>query len=302
VKEDKKGLRGHTVLPQKKRHILTLEDTDSTRESQGNGVNNVILRTACNLTIKTLPFDMEKLRFSVIGMGKVGTALTQALKKAGYRYMKSPSQTTELLIFAVPDSKITELARKISKLPLNWSKLTVLHTAGVLSAQALSPLARRGAGIAAFHPFQTFPQKNKVTLSKISYGIDGNRKGVRIAKKLAKDLGGHALLIPPEKRSLYHAAAVMSSGMIAANLIFAEHLLSIVGLSKKQIKKAIYPIAEETISNAKQLGVSKAVTGPAVRKDKRILEKHFKALQKNAPELARVYREMTKTVQTLTVK
>lgn len=176
-------------------------------------------------------------------------------------------------------------------MPLNWKRVTVIHTSGIHDSGVLEPLQKLGAGVAAWHPYQTFPKsaKEAARLAGVTFGIDGNPRGVRAAFKLARELGGKPVKIPPEKRILYHVSAVFASGFVAGNLTAAETILRKVGLSDKRAREAILSIARETLDNCQRLGPQAAETGPAVRGDIETVKKHAAALKKTLPELARRY-------------
>ncbi len=161
-------------------------------------------------------------RLSIIGAGTVGTTLGTALSAAGHRVVSVVSRTgshglalakqvrcervstsvadlapeTEALLIAVPDAAVNEVARAAASVKsLAFRKLFVVHTSGVHGADALAPLRRKGAAVAAFHPVQTFPRQlsasqMRARLRGICYGIDGDALSLRKAEDLAAALDG----------------------------------------------------------------------------------------------------------------
>jgi len=258
---------------------------------------------------------MMTTRFSLIGPGAVGSALARALVASGYRIEtvvgEAPSvgrklardlgarwtvelgqiqADTGIILIAVPDSEVEKVARKLSRQDLPWRRIAVLHTAGVLGLEPLKPLERKGAGVGACHPFQTFPRRGRTPLlAGVTFGVDGNARGLRAARKIARDLGGKPLQISGQQRVLYHLAAVLACGFVSANLLMAQRVLCALGISEGRAREAILPIASGTISNIKELGVRAAMTGPAVRGDRTTIRKHLAELRKLDPELAKVY-------------
>lgn len=265
---------------------------------------------------------MSKLNFTLIGPGAVGRALTRALVKADYRLLTvigldtaqdrrfaralgvkwsdSLSQLpaeTGLIIAAVPDSQLRKVAAGLARQKLPWKKIAVLHTAGALGAEVFTRLEGLGAGVGACHPFMTFPPKGRPPrLEGVTFGIDGNAAGLRAAQRLVRSLHGKPLEVSGQQRVLYHLAAVLACGMVAANLLMAQQVLSSLGMSEKRALEAIIPISAGTINNIKELGVRAAMTGPAVRGDTTTIRRHLQQLQKLDPELAKVYREISKWV------
>ena len=56
-----------------------------------------------------------------------------------------------------------------------------------------------------------------------------------------------------------------------------------------------FPLLQETVSKAMDIGPEKSQTGPAVRKDQNIIEKHLELLS-FSPELKQMYREITLSI------
>ncbi|HEY3295242.1 MAG TPA: Rossmann-like and DUF2520 domain-containing protein [bacterium] len=253
---------------------------------------------------------------TIIGLGAVGSGLSRALCAAGCRQLtlvsrgrageqrlskalkvrhlrktKQLQQEHGVIILAVKEGQLALLAEELARLPLPWPKLAVLHTAGSIGAEVLQPLASLGAGIAAWHPYQTFPRRAQtVTLAGVTFGTDGNRKGILAANKLTRLLGGKPLKVSGEDRVLYHLSAVLACGFVAADLHMAVDVLKRTGVPEARALQAVLPIARETLSQVAALGPAAAQTGPAVRGDKATIQKHLRALRDTDPELMKVYK------------
>ena len=204
---------------------------------------------------------------TIIGLGAVGSQLARAIRKAGFRQLtvigkgrageqrltralqvryhggiKELQQEQGVIILAVREAQIATITRDLSRLPLKWQKLCVLHTAGSVGAEILNPLAALGAGIAAWHPYQTFPKKAKaVTLGGVTFGVGGNRRGIVAANRLSRALGGIPLRVSDEDRILYHLSAVLACGFVAADLDMAIEVLKKIGISDKRAFRPFCP-------------------------------------------------------------
>ncbi len=262
---------------------------------------------------------MRKLRFATVGLGAVGSALTSALCKAGYRPVllvgrerkrdrELAKQAKAALVYEIPDSidnidfilvtiptaKLAEYAAELAKRDLPCDGVTFIHAAGPYGIAPFKPLAERGAGVAGMHPYQTFPKRQRATtLDGITYGITGDRRGAALARRIARDLGGRPVTIKEEDRVLYHLSAVVACGFTAANLEMADSILAQIGLARTSRERATRAIAEETIRNVTTLGTRAAMTGPAARGDIRGVERHVRALKQRMPELAELYQAMS---------
>lgn len=199
-----------------------------------------------------------------------------------------------IILLTVPTLGLQNAAHELAKLALPWRKITVLHTSGSLSAEVLEPLRKLGAGVAACHPFQTFPKRAKqVTLDGILWGLDGNTRGLKAARTLVKALGGKPVRMPGPKRLAYHASAVMACTFIGADLDMSRRTLMALGLKDSEAQAAALAIAEETIKQIRELGIESALTGPAIRGDRALIERHTKALHKLDPGIADAYKVLS---------
>jgi predicted short-subunit dehydrogenase-like oxidoreductase (DUF2520 family) len=265
-------------------------------------------------------WTMRKLRFATVGLGAVGSALTPALAEAGHRplflvgrgrkreqqlarrlktrllrSLPNDIENIDFILVTIPTATLAAYAGKLATRDLPWKKLVFVHAAGPLGIEPFAPLAKLGAGVAAMHPYQTFPKRQRsVTLDGVIYGVTGDRRGARLARRIARELGGQPVMIKEADRVLYHLSAVVACGFTAANLEIAGSILAGLGIAKTSRERATRAIAEETIRNVKALGTRAAMTGPAARGDVNGVRRHLRELQKRRPELADCYEEMSR--------
>jgi predicted short-subunit dehydrogenase-like oxidoreductase (DUF2520 family) len=258
---------------------------------------------------------------ALIGRGRPGErTLARALKARYLPDLHGLRQDRGFIIICVKDNQIATIARHLARLKLDWKRITTLHTSGVWGSDMLKPLAFKGAAVAAWHPFMTFPKTSARRAGSVEYqfrragsgdsssrragsptlpesalfrgvtfGVSGEPRAVRAANRLTRSLGGRPLRLREEDRVLYHLSAVLACGFVAANLDMAVRVLKKIGLSEKRALETVLPIASQTLKNVTALGTSRALTGPAVRGDHETIRKHLRALRKLDPELARLY-------------
>jgi predicted short-subunit dehydrogenase-like oxidoreductase (DUF2520 family) len=275
------------------------------------------------------PQRMTKL--AIVGAGKVGTVLGHVLLENGVKIVAVISRTrrsaataaktlrcknfsdsfsaipedVNLILIATPHESVERVAGEIALLTnLSFRKLVVCHTSGMLTARALAPLEKKGATVFSFHPLQTFPRDfpvRKVIPSArgIYYGIDGTKKALHIAKRLARLLQGHALHIPPSKRAFYHATCVVASNHLTAMLGVVETMSAQFGLSEHRFFEVFQPILFSTLRNTKLSSPRKALTGPVARGGIQTVTDHFAAVKKFNPGLLPYFG--TLTLQTVTL-
>jgi predicted short-subunit dehydrogenase-like oxidoreductase (DUF2520 family) len=123
------------------------------------------------------------------------------------------------------------------------------------------------------------PENGSERLRGAYYCVEGDEKALQIARELVKDLGGNSFSIPPEKKALYHAAAVMSSGHVTALFDIALEMFALCGLSNSQATEILLPLLQSTVSNLEDSTPAMALTGTFARGDLRTAGEHIDALQ-----------------------
>jgi predicted short-subunit dehydrogenase-like oxidoreductase (DUF2520 family) len=259
----------------------------------------------------------KKLQIAIIGAGKVGSVLGKILAqrehtitavisrsvrsaRAAGRFLRCPVASTALrdipsgtgiVFIATPHDAIVGVARALSRLDhLDFRHLSACHTSGIHTAAALDTLKERGATVFSFHPLQTFPRgfspaKILPHGRGIFYGVDGTPSGVRMARMLAKELGGKVVIIPPEMRALYHAACVAASNHLTTVLWVVEQIFKRVRGDQARVFPVFRPIVEAALSNIGRSSPAEALSGPIVRGGIETVTRHFELLQTFMPEL-----------------
>ena len=254
----------------------------------------------------------------------MGTALALELNRAGYRvseiifrrgsasrraagelggklraHVSSNSETrldADLVWFCVADREIAGVARDLVP-PALWKGKLAFHSSGALSSDELDVLRQHGAAVASMHPLMTFVRGSIPSLKNVSFAVEGDAAATRLARRIARDLGGEAFPIRKRDKVLYHAWGAFASPLLVALLVSAEQVGRATGLSAAQARKRILPIVRQTIANYSALGAAKAFSGPLVRGDAEIVRKHLKGLR-GLPLLEDVYRSLAKAAIT----
>jgi predicted short-subunit dehydrogenase-like oxidoreductase (DUF2520 family) len=246
------------------------------------------------------------IRTSFIGSGNLAWHLAPALDNAGYPvrevYSQNPkhaaalvgrlyeahvnisldfsASTSTMFIISVSDDAIQEVVQKIV-LP---DEAIVVHTSG---SQPLSILDDSGAqNMGVFYPLQTFSKTKKVDFKSTPIFVESEITDVEKAlMKMAKAISSNVKRISSEERKALHVAAVFASN-------FSNHMLTIAKEIAKQNDldfNVLKPLIAETLNKSLEIGPEKSQTGPAVRGDFEILERHMEFLKEN-PELAEIYK------------
>lgn len=202
-----------------------------------------------------------------------------------------PTLCSHILI-TVPDDALPSVARSLASSPSPVS--AALHTSGARGPEALQSLRDRGTSCGALHPLQTIatPEQGAADLPGSYFGITAEGESLDWALAICDLLQGHPLLIPAERRPLYHAAAVMASNYLMAMIDAAALLFQHCGVSRETALAALAPMIRASVSNTLARGPEQALTGPIERGDAQTVESHLKAFSNAAGSVPESVREL----------
>jgi predicted short-subunit dehydrogenase-like oxidoreductase (DUF2520 family) len=253
----------------------------------------------------------RKPKVSVVGAGRLGTALAIALSRKGYsleymvaNHLKHAHKATilldghtrplaakeldhlplpDLVLIATPDDQIAQVARVLSRLENTQRKPTVLHTSGALSSKVLAPLGKKGWSIGSIHPLISVsdPENGARSFGGIFWCIEGDKRALRLAKTMISDLDGKSFSLDSKDKPLYHAAAVMASGNVVALVDVAIEMLGRCGLTRNQAQRILQPLLESTVSNLEVKEPARAMTGTFARGDVETVQQHVESMKRS---------------------
>ena len=249
----------------------------------------------------------------IVGAGAVGSGLGLALTRAGWpisavasrdpvrreRFRELVGGTrafeevtpmldeVELLILAVPDDAVEPLARSIRL----YSGQALVHTSGALGAEVLLPAMAAGTQVGSFHPLVAFADTDRAVeaLHGATIAVEGDDQLVVLLAEMATAIGAHAVRLAPGTKAAYHAAAVLAAGGFVALLDAIAELGRVAGLDEAGSLAIYGPLIEQTLGNARALGIRAALTGPITRGDVGTLAAHLAALRAHAPGVLPLY-------------
>ena len=209
--------------------------------------------------------------------------LYQAEVKTSLDFSTSPSQ---IFIIAVTDDAIQSIVQEII-LP---EDAILAHTSG---SQPLSVLGYAATpNIAVIYPLQTFSKQKKVDFSKVPFFIESDTPiAGQLLDRMAKSISGEVHRIGSTERKALHVAAVFASNFTNHMLRTSKNLMEDNNLNFDLLK----PLISETLNKALTLGPEKSQTGPAIRGDFEILDKHYEFL-KSDETLATIYKMISQHI------
>ena len=253
---------------------------------------------------------------SIVGAGRVGTALARRLRALGWRIgaVVTRSQATsraavrkvgagkplghlspevlaaDVVLLATPDAVLEAVARVLAQLGRRACRgKIILHTSGALGRDVLAPLARCGAATGSLHPMQTFSGHGTPPLAGIIFAVEGDPKALHLAQQLARSLGGTPVTIAGSAKPAYHAAGTLVAGHALALVEAAVQTLMRIGFSRPRALETLLPLMRQMLDNFEHLGPRAAWTGPVARGDYPTVVRHVRALRRCPPEFRRAY-------------
>lgn len=254
-----------------------------------------------------------RLTVGVISAGRVGAVLGAALARAGHRVtavaavsdasrrraasllpdaeVKPPDEVAaaaDLLLLAVPDDALAQLASGLAATGALRRGTLVAHTSGAHGVGVLSPLAEIGALPLALHPVMTFTGTD-VDLQRLdgaAWGVTSDEVLRPVAETLVIETGGEPSFIAEELRPLYHAGLAFAANHLVTLVTQAADLLQTSGVDQPQ--RMLGPLLGAALDNALRTG-DRALTGPVARGDAGTVAVHLETLARHAPDALDAY-------------
>lgn len=257
-----------------------------------------------------------KKRFAVIGTGVVGTALAVLLEEAGWecvgvntrsqesyhrfcKYLNKKhmelselSLEADLIFLTTLDGSIEKVAQQLTVLPERRAGQIWVHCSGSVRSDIMCKDPSLDLNYLSIHPLQAFADiDSALTLMKdIHYGIEGNnQESEELGIEIVKILEGFPHKIDPEKKTLYHAGAVVASNYLVALAFLGVRLFEQAGINKEDALESLLPLMEGSYLNIARVGLPCALTGPIARGDSEVVAKH---LQEMPQELRGSYKAL----------
>ncbi|MEY4604159.1 MAG: hypothetical protein RIT43_1451 [Bacteroidota bacterium] len=235
---------------------------------------------------------------SIIGTGNVAFKLGEAFQSAGIKVKEIYSRNSaaahelakitqslvvndplelsaKLLLICVSDEEIHSV---INKLPLHKK---VVYTSGSVSLKEF--VHRKKIGV--FYPLQTLRKDQPIRSGTIPVLVESeNEEFVNELLCLGKKISSHVVISSSEERLKYHLAAVWLNN-------FTNHMASISRtiIDENELEyEILLPLLEETVQKLLHEHPFDSQTGPARRRDDRILTLHASLLQGTRKEMYEV--------------
>lgn len=245
----------------------------------------------------------------IIGSGNVATHLALAFQKKGIIISQVYSRTSanaellaqklntsftthtsgidrnaDIYIYALKDSSFLHLLKRF-----NLPKAIHVHTSGSISMKDFYGYTER---YGVFYPLQTFSINKEIDFSNVPICIEANSEKLENELiELAKLLTTKTYILSSEQRRKVHLAAVFACNFSNYMYDIAHDIVLGAGIEFDILK----PLIMETADKINTLSPKEAQTGPAIRYDENIINKHLIMLD-NRKHWKAIYKKLTKNI------
>ncbi|MBA2499191.1 MAG: DUF2520 domain-containing protein [Chitinophagaceae bacterium] len=245
----------------------------------------------------------------IIGTGNTATVLGKRIKAAGHNIVlvfgrnESEAKTlaailgttytsswndinntnAELYLLAVTDDALEDISQQLSV-----NDKILVHTAGAVSKDVLKNASRH---YGVLYPLQSL-RKEMEPLTEIPLHIDASdEQTLKLIGDFANSISKHVTVSNDMERLKLHVAAVFCNNFTNYMYTLAEEYCKKENLAFNHL----IPLIKETASKLQYHSPSSMQTGPAIRGDKKTIQKHEQLLA-GYEELHEVYQNLTQKI------
>ena len=225
----------------------------------------------------------------LIGSGNVATHLGLSLFSKGYNIKQvwskhltnakslasklNSTATNNLKNIEEADLYIVSVKDNMLEFTINQLKVNnIVHTSGTIGLEIFNSKIKN---YGVFYPLQTFNKKIVLDLITTPICVEAsNDKFQKNLLKIGKDVSKKVIKINSEQRRKLHLAAVFACNFTNHMFTIADKIL----LQNNIDFKLLLPIINQTVKKLHRNKPSKVQTGPAQRKETKIINSHINQL------------------------
>ena len=248
------------------------------------------------------------MRVVFVGAGNLATRLSLEMRKSGMSIGQVYSHTSEhakiladelgcgwtvvpedivedadLYVFSLKDAVLQDVIARVKPNNGLW-----VHTAGSMPISVFEGLTARYGVV---YPLQTFSKSREVDFKKIPFFLEANSsEDEKVLGEVARALSSDVRFLSSEKRKKLHLAAVFACNFTNHMYALAEKILE-----EQQIPgEVLLPLIDETAAKVHVMSPVRAQTGPAIRYDENVINKHMAMLKD--PDMRNLYELISRSI------
>lgn len=254
---------------------------------------------------------IEKMKTVIVGAGNVATHIAKTLashncapaqiwsrhadtaaalarqvgSKAVARF-EDIDTDADVYIISVADQALEGVIKDLCR---HCPKGVFVHTAGTMSMDLFEGECNH---YGVLYPMQTFSKDKALDFKKVPCFVEASdQMAYEAIMQLANTLSDNVHRLEGKDRKWLHVAAVFACNFANACYTMAERILKEHGLDFD----VMLPLVDETTAKLHSLSPVEAQTGPAVRNDHNVMNRHMEML-KDSPDMQAVYRTMSEII------
>ena len=243
-----------------------------------------------------------RLGVGVVGAGRVGAVLGNALRAAGHGVVGVSAvsaasreraelflpgvpvldvpdvvERAELVLLTVPDDALEPLVAGLAEVGAWQGGQLVVHTSGRFGWRVLQPAVTAGAIPLALHPAMTFTglSLDLARLADCCFAVTAPAPVLPIGQALVVEMGAEPVIVEEDARPLYHAALAHGANHLVTLVSESLDLLTAAGV--QPAARVLAPLLSAALDNALR-GGDAALTGPVARGDAGTVAAHVEAI------------------------
>lgn len=250
------------------------------------------------------------MKIVFIGAGNLSTHLSKALQNAGFEIVQIYSRTkssaiqlseilqvpyttdienikydASLYFVSVSDDAIKDVLESLKQF-----EGLVVHTAGSVSIDVFSTKFKN---FGVFYPLQTFSKQRQIDFSNVPVFLEANsQENLQNLLTVAKSISYKVYTASSEERMKLHLSAVFGCNFVNYLYQLSTQIVNQAGFDFDVLSPLIYETAQKAISSGNP---KKIQTGPAVRKDYKVIQKHLDYLSSES-DLHKIYSLMSESI------
>lgn len=253
-----------------------------------------------------------RLGVGVVGAGRVGAVLGNALRGAGHPVVGVSAvsaesreraatllpgvpvldvpevvRRAELVLLAVPDDALAPLVQGLADTGAWQAGQIAVHTSGRFGADVLAPARAVGVIPLALHPAMTFTgtSLDLARLVGCAFAVTAPAPVLPIGQALVVEIGGEPVVVAEDQRRLYHAGLAHGANHLVVLVAQAAQALRAAGVGEPG--RVLRPLLEAALDGALRAedaagpdgpGAISALTGPVRRGDAGTVADHLAVL------------------------
>jgi predicted short-subunit dehydrogenase-like oxidoreductase (DUF2520 family) len=200
------------------------------------------------------------------------------------------ADTSDFVIIATGDDYIASVCGGV-----RWRiGQNVVHLSGASLSDVLESAHKQGAHVGVFHPNHPFsnPEWDLENLKGSTFDIEAEEPLLSVLKDMAVALHCSWIHVPTGNRTAFYAAICLA-GLYQITLVrLAVNLFQAINIPKDQAVNLALNCVRQTLYLLETKGIDQNLPGPVARGNPGTITKVLDTLEKVAPRLTSLYREL----------